>query len=65
MKIPVVDMAECVDCEGCLEVCPEVFFKNQAGLIEVRDLTDYPVEAVDEAIMYCPADCIIWEEDNG
>ena len=63
MKIPVVDMADCTLCEGCLDSCPEVFRLNDSGLIEVADLDAYPGECVDEAIKYCPADCISWEEE--
>jgi ferredoxin len=62
MRYPVVDLSECVDCDGCLEVCPEVFRRSDAGYIEVADLEDYPQACVDEAIMMCPAHCIFWEE---
>ncbi|SHI81672.1 ferredoxin [Desulfatibacillum alkenivorans DSM 16219] len=63
MKVPVVDNSTCVDCEGCIEVCPEVFFRNNAGMIQVKDLDSYPEECVDEAIKYCPSDCITWEDE--
>jgi ferredoxin len=33
------------------------------GHIEVVDLAEYPEDEVDEAIKYCPEDCIYWEED--
>ncbi|MBA3013596.1 MAG: ferredoxin [Proteobacteria bacterium] len=63
MKIPVIDIGLCTQCEGCLAVCPEAFRMNQATfLIEVVDLAEYPDECVDEAIKICPADCIVWEE---
>lgn len=62
MKTPVIDMSLCVDCEGCIEMCPEVFFRNDMGDIEVRELDSYPEDAVNEAIKYCPADCIEWED---
>jgi ferredoxin len=63
MKRPVVDIGSCTLCMGCVEVCPEVFRLTSAGYVEVADLEDYPREAVDEAIKYCPADCIQWEEE--
>jgi ferredoxin len=47
---------------GCVEVCPEVFVQNDAGYIDVIELAVYPEAAVDEAIKYCPEDCIDWEE---
>ena len=61
MKVPVIDIGACTLCMGCVEVCPEVFQLNDAGYIEVRELQTYPQEAVDEAIKYCPEDCIGWE----
>jgi len=62
MRIPVVDIGACTLCLGCVEVCPEVFQQNDAGYIEVLELENYPIEAVNEAIKYCPEDCISWEE---
>jgi ferredoxin len=62
MKIPVIDLSECTDCEGCLALCPKVFKRNDAGFIEVADLSEYPEDEVNEAIANCPADCIKWEE---
>ena len=62
MKIPVIDLGECVDCEACLELCPTVFRRNDVGFIEVVELQEYPKEEVEEAIKNCPSDCIAWEE---
>ncbi len=60
--IPVIDMYKCTDCESCVVVCPDVFKRNSdTGYIEVIDLAEHPVEAVEEAINICPADCITWE----
>jgi len=64
MRVPVVDMSRCSLCGVCIEVCPRVFRMNEAGYIEVADLSAYPEAEVDEAIKYCPEDCIDWE-DNG
>ncbi|RJX34688.1 MAG: ferredoxin [Desulfarculus sp.] len=62
-KRPVVDMALCNLCEGCLELAPEVFSLNQVhGYIEVAELGRYPEEKVQEAIADCPAGAIAWEE---
>jgi len=61
MKVPAIDLGECVDCEACLDLCPSVFRRNDAGYIEVVDLEKYPEEEVEEAIKNCPADCIAWE----
>lgn len=47
---------------GCIEICPEVFQYNEAGYIEIKDLQEYPVKDVDDAIMLCPEDCISWHD---
>jgi ferredoxin len=62
MKIPVIDLSQCDDCEACIEICPSVFRCNDAGYIEVVDVAEYPEDEVDEAIKNCPADCIAWED---
>lgn len=62
VKVPAIDLSECTDCDGCIEICPAVFHRNEVmGYIEVFDLEEYPEEAVQEAIKMCPADCIGWE----
>ncbi|MCU0599824.1 MAG: ferredoxin [Desulfobacterales bacterium] len=60
MKIPVVELSDCIKCEICIEVCPSVFRMNDAGYVEVIDLLHYPEQEVEEAIKNCPADCIAW-----
>lgn len=42
-------------------MAPSVFVLNDAGYIEVADLDAYPADEVDDAIKYCPEDCISWE----
>ena len=61
-KIPVVDLSDCTLCGACIEVCPEAFRFNDVGFVEVIELRDYPEDDVNEAIKYCPEDCIYWEE---
>lgn len=62
-KRPVVDMALCNLCGGCLELAPEVFSLNQAGgYLEVAELAEYPQERVQEALADCPTGAITWEE---
>lgn len=62
MKIPVVELSDCIRCDVCVEVCPAVFQRNDADYIEVVDLSKYPEPEVEEAIRNCPADCIAWAE---
>jgi ferredoxin len=61
MKKPVVDIGLCTLCEGCLDLCPGVFYLNHAGYVDVFELNQYPEKDVEEAIKYCPEDCIAWE----
>ncbi|RPJ70564.1 MAG: ferredoxin [Desulfobacteraceae bacterium] len=63
MKRPVVELSDCIRCEVCVEACPSVFRMNDAGFVEVADLSSYPESEVNEAIKNCPADCIFWEEE--
>lgn len=64
MQRPIVDIVACTQCMGCVEVCPEVFRLNSdTGYIEVAILETYPEAQVDEAIKYCPEDCIVWSVD--
>ena len=61
MKKPVIELGDCILCEICVEVCPQVFALNDLGYINMADLEQYPEDCVDEAIRNCPADCIAWE----
>ncbi len=62
-RVPVVDLGLCSLCGICIEVCPMVFRLNEAGYVEVAELTCYPDSEVEEAIKYCPEDCIWWEDE--
>ena len=62
MKVPIVELSECIVCGVCVETCPQVFRLNDAGYIEVIELAAYPESDVSDAIKYCPVDCIYWEE---
>ena len=60
MKKPEIDIGACSLCMGCVEICPQVFRQNDAGYIEVIDLQEYSEKDIDDAIMFCPEDCISW-----
>ena len=64
MKVPFVDLSNCTLCGTCVEVCPEVFRISDAGYVEVIELSAYPEESVDQAIKFCPEDCIFWEASD-
>ncbi len=61
MKMPSVELDNCIKCTGCVELCPEVFRMNDFGYIEVTDLAEYPEAGVNEAINFCPTQCISWD----
>ena len=63
MKKPSVELSDCISCGVCVEVSPEVFKLNDAEYIEVTELETYPQDEVNEAIKYCPADCISWQDE--
>ena len=63
MKKPDIDIGACTLCMGCVEICPEVFRQNDSGYIEVIDLQKYSEKDIDDAIMFCPEDCISWQEE--
>lgn len=62
MKKPAIEMGDCILCEICVEVCPQVFTLNDLGYVAISDLETYPDACVDDAIRNCPAKCISWEE---
>ncbi|MCG8614635.1 MAG: ferredoxin [Desulfobacterales bacterium] len=62
MKRPVLDMAECILCEVCIDLAPHAFQINDAGFVEVLDLKDYSDDDINEAVKNCPKDCITWED---
>ncbi len=62
MKIPVVELSECILCEICIDLCPEVFILSDLGYVIVEELEKYPEEEVDDVIKNCPGDCIYWEK---
>lgn len=55
----IIDQDECIGCEACVEICPQVFVMDEdegkAAVLEDSDATE---DCVDEAIASCPAECI-------
>ncbi|MEJ5366232.1 MAG: ferredoxin [Desulfosoma sp.] len=54
---------ECIGCESCVELCPEVFgFDEEAEKAHVILAEGGDEDCTEEAIATCPAECIHWEE---
>ena len=56
-----IDEEECMGCESCVEICPEVFGFNEdetkAYVIEGADM-EANADCIEESIGACPAACI-------
>lgn len=57
-----IDDDECIGCEACVELCPEVFgFESDDEKAFIIEGADESADCVDEAIASCPAECITKE----
>ncbi|MFP4316451.1 MAG: ferredoxin [Desulfovibrionales bacterium] len=54
----IIDEEECMSCEACVEVCPEVFAMDENTEKATVLNADADADCVDEAIDSCPAECI-------
>lgn len=65
-KRVVIDEDECVGCESCTDLCPDIFEFDEgtekAKVIKQPEGGD--IECVEEAIETCPTECIYWEDDE-
>ena len=60
----VIDTEECIGCESCVELCPEVFALNEEEeKAEVTHPEGGPEDCIEEAMDTCPVECIHWEEN--
>ena len=57
-----VDKEECIGCESCVQICPEVFEMDPDGKAEVKEGTGAGEPCVQEAMDACPAECIHWQD---
>lgn len=50
----------CIGCGMCIDICPDIFEDNGAGLSEVKspEVSDSLKDAVEEARDACPVDAI-------
>jgi ferredoxin len=62
-KKVIIDEDECVGCESCVEICPEVFeFDETTEKAVVILPAGGPEDSIEEAMDACPVECIHWEE---
>ena len=54
-----IDQEECIGCETCVELCPDVFaFNEDEGKAYVIKEEGGDADCIDEAIGSCPGECI-------
>ena len=57
-----IETEECIGCESCVALCPDVFsFDDGAGKAKVILPEGGSEDCIDEAIETCPVECIHWE----
>lgn len=63
VKRVIINQEECVGCQSCMELCPDVFdFDEDAEKASVKEDYDGDLECIQEAIDSCPTECIEWDE---
>jgi ferredoxin len=54
-----LETEECIGCESCVEICPDMFeFDEEHGVAKVRTEMSANEDIVQEAIDSCPAEAI-------
>ena len=54
-----IDTEECISCQNCVEICPEVFgFDDDTEKAFVINPDGGEVDCAEEAAASCPAECI-------
>jgi ferredoxin len=58
-----IDQEECIGCETCVELCPDIFtFDSNQNKAFVSTPKGGNQECIEEAIASCPVNCISTEE---
>jgi len=58
-----IDTEECVGCESCVELCPDVFeFDEDSEKAQVIKPEGGDEDCIEEAMESCPTECIHWDE---
>ncbi len=59
-----IETEDCIGCENCVELCPEVFgFNAQENVAFVIMEEGGSEECIDKAIEDCPVECILWKDE--
>jgi ferredoxin len=66
-RTPAVDQDQCISCEVCAQICPEVFrMEGDHGHDDhkstVYNPTGAPESKIEDAMDKCPAACIYWQD---
>jgi ferredoxin len=57
-----IETDECIGCESCVELCPEVFEFDEEDEKAVVILPEGgPEDCIEEAVETCPVECILWD----
>ena len=58
-----IDQEECLGCEACVELCPDIFgFDIDETKAYVLMAEGGEEECIEEAVSSCPAGCIMYDE---
>jgi len=59
-----IETDECIGCETCVELCPDVFeFDGEAEKAIVVQPEGGDEVCIEDAIDNCPVECIHWEDE--
>jgi len=57
-----IDADECIGCETCVELCPDIFaFDEDTGKVVVIKAEGGDEDCIEEAVGSCPGECISYE----
>lgn len=62
MPHPYVDKDECIGCESCVQICPDVFHMDDDSKAEADPEADDSKECIQDAMDTCPVECIHWRD---
>lgn len=64
MKKVKIDQEECIGCEACVELCPDIFaFASELNKAYVTTPEGGNQACIQEAVASCPVSCITNEEE--